>query len=555
MLRRLSIRDIVLIEALDLDFAAGLNVLTGETGAGKSILLDALGLALGGRGGSGLTRAGTEQGQVTAVFEVAAGHPALAQLRDLALPDHGDGQIILRRHIGADGRGRVYVNDQAASVGALRAVADTLVEVHGQHDDRGLLNPAGHRAILDDYADLTRANADCRRLYREWQSAKTALSEKEAAIAAARRDADYIRHSVAELQKLAPEPGEEEQLDAARRLMQMSARLSEDVARAQAAVGAQGAEGMISDAFRRLTAAADKAEGRLDAAVAALERVLVELDEASRAIDRAAEAMRFNPRELEQIEERLFALRALARKHQITPAELPKLRDRMAARMADLEQGEAEMLRLSDACAQAEAAWRKAATALHAARQAAAARLDAAVMAELAPLKMERARFQTLVEAIAEPGPEGFSRVQFQVATNPGSNPGALDKIASGGELSRFLLALKMCLVSGAQMAPCMVFDEIDRGVGGATADAVGARLQRLAKGGQVLVVTHSPQVAARANQHFRIEKQVEGGVTRTHVSALSPDERIEEIARMLSGEVVTLAARVAAKTLLQEAE
>ena len=548
MLRSLDIRNMLLIDRLELEFRPGLNVLTGETGAGKSILLDCLGFVLGWRGRAELVRKGADQGEVVAVFDLPKGHPAHEVLAEAGLP--GGDELILRRVNAADGRKTAWINDRRASGEVLRALSETLVELHGQHDDRGLLNPRGHRALLDAFAavDLgpTRAAWAARR------KAAADLAEAEAALAALRAEEEFLRHAVAELDKLDPQPGEEAELDTRRRAMQAAERIREDVARALQALGSQGAEGAMLDANRWLEGAADRAEGRLDVAITALSRALIELGEAHSGVEAALEAMDFDPHELEAAEERLFALRALARKHDVLADDLAGLAGDLRARLSALDASEGGITRLRDALAAADTAYDTAAEALAAQRRAAAGRLDAAMAAELAPLKMERAVFETRVGK-GEAGPEGHDSVAFTVATNPGAPAGALDKIASGGELSRFLLALKVCLARGND-ALVLIFDEIDRGVGGATADAVGRRLARLAEGdsgAQVLVVTHSPQVAALGGHHFRVAKAVADGMTTSTVTALDAGERVDELARMLAGEEITPAAREAAKALL----
>lgn len=546
MLVSLDIRDMLLIDRLDLTFGPGLNALTGETGAGKSILLDCLGFVLGWRGPADLVRMGAAQGEVTAVFDLPPGHPARAVLDEAGIPA-GD-EVILRRVNAADGRKTGWINDRRASGEVLRAVSDRLVELHGQHDDRGLLNPRGHRALLDAFAGAEAVLAETRAAWATLAAARRARDEAAAALSRAQADEDFLRHAVKELTDLAPAPGEDATLDARRRQMQAAARIREDVARAATALGPEGAEALLRDATRWLEGAADRAEGALDAALAALSRASIELAEAADGVERAAQAMDFDPRELEATEERLFALRALARKHGVLPDDLAETAARLAARLAALDSG-AEGLAAQDAqVAAAAARHAEAAARLTALRAEAAGRLDAAVRAELAPLKMERAVFTTTLTPAA-PGPEGAETVAFTVATNPGAPAGPLDKIASGGELSRFLLALKVCLARGNE-ALVMIFDEIDRGVGGATADAVGRRLKALASGAQVLVVTHSPQVAARADHHFRVEKRIEGGVTRSTVARLDEAAATDELARMLSGDTVTEAARAAARAL-----
>ncbi len=429
----------------------------------------------------------------------------------------------------------------------LRDLGETLVELHGQHDDRGLLNPRGHRALLDAFAGID--TAPLRALWAAQRAARDALFQAEAQIARARTEEDYLRHAVAELAKLKPQPGEEADLDARRRLMQGAARIRDDVARALAALSDDGAEGRLRNAQRWLEGVADRAEGRLDEPLAALSRAAVELAEAQAGVEACLEALDIDPSELERVEERLFAIRALARKHSVAPDDLAAHAATLTARLEALDAGEAGLARLSRAVAEAEAAFAAEARAVRARRRQAAARLDAAMAAELAPLKMERALFATRLEE-GEPGPDGMDAVTFTVTTNPGAPPGALNRIASGGELSRFLLALKVCL-HGQGAGQTLIFDEIDRGVGGATADAVGRRLQAIAAGAQVLVVTHSPQVAALGAHHWRVEKRVDGGKTLSTVAALDPAARVEEIARMLSGDTVTDAARAAARALL----
>lgn len=546
MLRHLDIRDMLLIDRLELEFRPGLNVLTGETGAGKSILLDCLGFVLGWRGRADLVRSGASQGEVTAVFDLPRDHPARTLLDEAGFPVSDE--LIIRRVNGGDGRKTGWINDRRASGEVLRTLSEVLVELHGQHDDRGLLNPRGHRLLLDAFAGVDLAAV--RAAWAARRAARAALTTAEAALAAAKGEEEFLRHAVAELDKLDPQPGEEAELDTRRRAMQGAERIREDVARALQALGAQGAEGAMLDAVRWLDAAAERAEGRLEAPAAALQRALIELGEAASGVEAALEAMDFDPRDLETTEERLFALRALARKHDVLADDLAGLAEALRQRLLRLDAGQGDLARLTQALAAADAAYDAAADGLTRQRATGAKRLDAAMAAELAPLKMERAVFTTRV-ILAEPGPEGRDTVAFTVATNPGAPAGPLDRIASGGELSRFLLALKVCLARGND-ALTLIFDEIDRGVGGATADAVGRRLARLSEGAQVLVVTHSPQVAALGGHHFRVAKSVRGGMTTSNVAALTDSQRIEEIARMLSGEEVTPAAKDAARALLQ---
>jgi DNA repair protein RecN (Recombination protein N) len=546
MLRSLDIRDVLIIDRLSLELGPGLNVLTGETGAGKSILLDALGFVLGWRGRADLVRQGAAQGEVTAVFDLAQGHAAQTVLEEAGIG--AEDELILRRVNAADGRKTAFVNDRRVSGEVLRDLSDHLVELHGQQDDRGLLNPRGHRALLDAFAGLDLA--DLRRCWSAQRAARTALAEAEAALARAVADQDFLRHAVAELDKLNPEPGEDAALDARRRLMQGAGRIREDVAKALVALSEEGAEGRMRDALRWLDGAADKAEGQLDGALEALNRALIELGEAQAGVERTLEALDVDPGELERVEDRLFAIRALARKHGVPADELGGFAEGLRARLSAIDGGAAGLARLAKAVAEAEAAYAAEAARVTAARGTAARRLDAAMAAELAPLKMERAVFTTEITA-GEPGPDGVDAVTFTVATNPGAPAGPLNRIASGGELSRFLLALKVCL-TGDSPGLTLIFDEIDRGVGGATADAVGRRLRALATGAQVLVVTHSPQVAAFGARHWRVEKRVEAEETLSAVTVLDAGARIEEIARMLSGDTVTEAARAAARALLQ---
>ncbi len=547
MLRGLEIRDMLIIDRLDLTFEPGLNVLTGETGAGKSILLDSLGFVLGWRGRADLVRAGAKQGEAVAVFELPAGHPAQGVLEEAGIP-WGE-ELILRRVNTAEGRKTAWINDRRASGEVLRRLSETLVELHGQQDDRGLLNPRGHRELLDDFAGLAGQKSEPRGLWRALGQARRDREAAEAALAEVQAEEDYLRHAVGELDKLDPQPGEEAELDGRRRAMQAAARVREDIARAHAALSNDGAEGMMRDAARWLDGAVADVEGRLDAPLAALARAQEALAEAQDGVEGCLAALDHDPGELERVEERLFEIRGLARKHGVLPDDLGAHADSLRARLARLDGGARDIADLRVAEEAAQAAYDAAAAELTAARAAAAERLDAAMAGELAPLRMERAVFATEITE-SEPGPDGRDAVAFTVATNPGAPAGPINRIASGGELSRFLLALKVCLL-GAAPGRSMIFDEIDRGVGGATADAVGSRLRRLAQTGQVLVVTHSPQVAAKGAHHWRVDKRVAGEVTTSHVAALAESDRIDEIARMLAGDTVTDAARDAARALL----
>ena len=547
MLRHLDIRDMLLIDRLELEFQPGLNVLTGETGAGKSILLDSLGFVLGWRGRADLVRAGAAQGEVVAVFDLAKDHPAHAILSEAGFPQAEE--LILRRVNTPEGRKTSWINDRRASGEVLRALSETLVELHGQQDDKGLLDPKNHRLMLDDFAGLAPQRAELGSLWRARSEARRALEKAEAALASMKEEEDFLRHAVAELDRLDPQQGEEAELDARRRLMQSAERMREDVARVVASLGLEGAEGAMGNATRWIEGLTDKAEGGLDEALAAIERAMVELTGAQSQVERFADSLSFNPHELEETEERLFAIRALARKHDVLADDLGGFANDLRARLEALDGGAGQLDALQLALSTADTAYQTAAQALSAARSAAAKALDAAMSEELAPLKMERARFVTeITEAAA--GADGIDTVTFTVATNPGAPAGALNKIASGGELSRFLLALKVCLTKEAA-GLTMIFDEIDRGVGGATADAVGRRLAALADGEQVLVVTHSPQVAALGAHHWRVAKDVSDGVTTSRVTALDAAERVDEVARMLAGDTITDAARDAARALL----
>jgi DNA repair protein RecN (Recombination protein N) len=563
MLAELSIRNIVLIERLDLAPGRGLVVFTGETGAGKSILLDALGLALGARGDAALVRAGAEQGVVSARFELPVDHPVFALLEEEGIgAGEEPGELILRRVQKAAGASRASINGEPVAVSLLRRVGEMLVEIHGQHDARALMDPSRHGDLLDAYGGLQAQAAEVARLWQDWRAARQRLEERRQALMAAEREREWLEHAVEELSTLAPEADEEERLAARRQMMMNAERFADAISAMQKALsGPDGAvAGRINAALRRLERQREAAAGRLDDVCEAFDRVLVELAEAERLLEEAAARFEHDPRELEEVEQRLFALRAAARKHRVPVAELPALLADLEDQLAALRQGADDLKRLEARAAAARAAYLEAARALSAARREAAARLDVAVAAELAPLRLERARFETRVETDeAHAGPAGIDRVEFMVATNPGTLPGPLAKIASGGELSRFMLALKAALAARGS-APVLVFDEIDTGVGGAVAAAMGERLKRLADSGlQVLAVTHSPQVAARADHHHVIAKEVvsgaDGEVARTRVRTLGAAERREEIARMLSAHEITAEARAQAARLLADAE
>ena len=558
MLVSLSIRDFVLIEKLDLTFARGpghgLGALTGETGAGKSILIDALGLALGARADSGAVRRGAAQASVAAAFDLAKDHAAHAILAEQGLD--AEDVLTLRRTVAADGRGRAFVNDQPASVALLRRLGETLAEIQGQMEQHGLLDVATHRASLDAFAGLEKQAEAVRAAWREWRAAERARAEAEEAVIASRRDEDFLRHAVKELETLAPKADDEETLAAERQMLRAGSAIGEAVAQALAELQhGRSAVGALRTAHRLVERTVDKAAGRLDPALAALDRALSEATEAEAQLETARDALEFDPGRLEKIEERLFALRAAARKHGVTVAELAPLAEKMAAQLAALDDGEAGLAKLAAAAKAARAAYVAAAEAQAAARRKGAARLDKAVAAELGPLKLEKAKFVTELVPLPEAdwSEAGSDRVQFTVATNPGAPPAPIAKIASGGELSRFLLALKVCLAKVGEAAT-IVFDEVDSGIGGATAAAVGERLKRLAREVQVLVVTHSPQVAAVADRHWLIRKTTTRTTASTDVVALDARGRREEIARMLAGAEVTAEARAAADRLLAAA-
>ncbi len=547
MLLSLDIRDMLIIDRLELNFQPGLNVLTGETGAGKSILLDALGFVLGWRGRAELVRSGADSGEVTAVFDISGDHPARAVLVAADLPVNDE--LILRRTNTSDGRKTARINDRRASGDVLRTLSECLVELHGQQDDRGLLDPKNHQKILDEFGGL---DADVKSIRKIWQAVSQAgrsLSQAQQAFETARKEEEFLRHSVEEFASLAPLPGEEAELDAKRRLMQAASRIREDITKAHAALGTNGAEARIGDAVRWLETVAPDAEGQLDPAIAALSRTMTELGQAQQGVEDCLSAMSYDANDLELAEERLFAIRALARKHGVQPDDLAEFGTGLQQKLTNIEGGEAELATLAAALAQAQSTYDQAASRLSSKRAKAAKKLDKAMAAELAPLKLERAQFTTEITA-TDAGAGGVDRVVFQVATNPGAPAGPLNKIASGGELSRFLLALKVCLTSGST-GLTMIFDEIDRGVGGATADAVGRRLAEIASDNQVLVVTHSPQVAARGQHHWRVQKSVSNGVTLSTVVPLNETDRVDELARMLAGDSITDEVRAAARVLL----
>ena len=552
MLTRLSIRNIVLIEALDLDFAGGLGVLTGETGAGKSILLDALGLVLGNRADAGLVRAGEDAASVTASFEFSALPGELSEMLAEAAVDIEPGEpLLIRRQLRADGGSKAFLNDSPVSVALLRALGPLLVELHGQHDDRGLVNPRGHRALLDRYARSDVPGVEA--AWRTWRAAEDRLAVVRGRVAQAAADQDLLLAHLAELNALAPEPGEEAELAEARATMQKGERLSGDLAELQHLwAGSDSALASLRAAARRLDRIAAE-HSLLAEALEALDRAVIEAGEAEEKLARAAEVLAHDPQALDRIETRLFELRAAARKHSCAVDDLPDRMLAMRSQLDAIESGAADIAALEASAHEAQLDYQARAEALSMQRFEAAQRLDIAVAGELAPLRLDAARFRTAVLRLPDDrwGPGGIDAVEFLISTNPGAEFAALGKIASGGELSRFILALKVALAERGGAAT-VIFDEIDRGVGGAVASAIGERLARLADGGQLLAVTHSPQVAARGDRHYLIEKTSESVVTRTSVHLLDDAGRQEEIARMLSGAEITAEARAQADRLLE---
>jgi len=550
MLRQLAIHNVVLVEKLELEFEPGLGVLTGETGAGKSILLDALGLALGARAEAALVRSGEEQASVSAELELPSGHPVHGRLREQGIDVEAGEPLIVRRTLKADGGSRAFVGATSVPAGLIRDLGSLMVEIHGQHDDRGLLNPKGHRELLDAFGRLDTGPVE--RAWSEVIRVEAELAEARAQAAMAEREREYLEHSSEEIERLAPEAGEETSLAEERAAMQAGLKAGESLSGLDDLLGgSEGALAQLRQAARRIErGAAD--HDLLAEALAALDRAVIEASEAEDRIARAADALAFDPARLDRVEARLFDIRALARKHRVEPDALAAFGEQMRGQLAAIRAGGERIAELDEQLAEARNAFATEAERLSEQRHAAARRLDAAVTEELHPLKLDAARFRTSI-APAEPGPSGTDRVEFEVSTNPGAPFGPLTRIASGGELARFILALKVALAE-AGSAATMIFDEVDRGVGGAVASAIGERLARLAQQSQVLVVTHSPQVAARASHHYRIEKSHGSDGTRTTVRKLSAAERREEIARMLSGASVTEEARAQAERLLDAA-
>ncbi len=555
MLTHLAIRDIVLIETLDLNVAEGLGVLTGETGAGKSILLDSLGLALGARGDASLVRTGCDKGSVTAGFHPPAGHAAYKLLASAEIEAGEDG-IVIRRIQGADGKSRVFINDQPSSVNLLRRLGALLAEIHGQHDDRALMDVSFHRTALDAYGEHELKLRQVESAWATLSGARVAYEAHQARLDRAETERAFLEHALKEMRELDPQPGEEATLADKRQVMMNAEEFSSVVNEAQKAVSNGDTIAALNTALRKLERRREQARGGLDAVCAALERAVIEMNEAQSQLDAAAREFVLNPAELEKAEERLFALRALARKHKVQVDDLAALMERFETDLQSIDDGGVMLGKLRQARDEAQTAYDDLARKLSDARMKAAVKLDKEILSELAPLRLEKARFETRVETDeARAGPHGIDRVEFLIAANPGTPLAPIVKAASGGELSRFLLALKVVLAARAS-APTLVFDEIDTGVGGAVADAIGQRLARMSKGLQVLAVTHSPQVASRADAHLLISKMEEAGETEgrrmiTRVTPLTGEGRREEIARMLSGAEVTTEARAQADRLL----
>ena len=545
MLRSIHITNMLLIDRLDLQFQPGLNVLTGETGAGKSILLDSLGFVLGWRGRADLVRSGASQGEVTACFDLSDGHAVRIILSEAGIPDADE--LILRRTNASDGRKTAYVNDRRCSGEMLRQLSEVLVELHGQHDDRGLLNPRKHCDLLDEFGSLDISNV--RNAWKAHHDLKKQLEVTKSEFTAAQKDQEYLLHSLDEINQLAPEYGEDKTLDVKRRLMQASVKIREDIKKASKNLSLDGAEGLLNDASRWLDGVSGQAEGRLDTAISALLRAISELSTSQQCVESCLSSLDFNPLELEKTEERLFLIRALARKHSVLPDDLASFEQELTRKLKGIELGADKIISLEHQLFQAKVDYDKLASDLSVSRKRSAKELEYSMAKELGPLKLEQAIFSTNLE-VSNASSDGIDTVTFMVSTNPGAPAGPINKIASGGELSRFLLALKVCLTNKAK-GITMIFDEIDRGVGGATANAVGQRLSDIASSGQVLVVTHSPQVAAKGAHHWRVQKSVIKSETFTTVIELNTEARINEIARMLAGDMITPEARAAARALL----
>lgn len=548
MLRGVSIKDILIIDELELLFEPGLNVLTGETGAGKSILLDCLGFVLGWRGQAEIVRLGAEQGEVTAWFDIDKDHAVNGILNDSGI--EVDDELILRRVNGRDGRKTAFVNGRRCSGRALRLIGGSLIELHGQHDNQGLLNVSGHLELLDNYARVDDLKNNCKITWNQMSLANKTLVSTKAQIKSLKEEEDYLRHTVDELSSLNVKKGDEDRLDERRRLMHAASKIQTDVANALKSISREGAEDQIADAIRWIENASKQLDGQLVCASDKLKAAYNDINVAQQEIESVLSSLNFNAEELEQTEEQLFAIRALARKHAVMSDELPNTFVELSQKLESLDRGKADLERLEMDLAEKNRKYDTEMMILRNARISAALVLDEEMLTELVPLKMEHSVFKTEISN-CESGPMGADKVAFTVETNPGSLAGPLEKIASGGELSRFLLALKVCLSKGTSNRT-MIFDEIDRGVGGATADAVGRRLKSLGKLGQVLVVTHSPQVAAFGSAHWKVEKDIKDEKTLSRVTKLSTDDRVNEIARMLAGEIITKEARGAARSLLK---
>ena len=548
MLRGVSIKDILIIDELELLFEPGLNVLTGETGAGKSILLDCLGFVLGWRGQAEIVRLGAEQGEVTAWFDIDKDHAVNGILNDSGI--EVDDELILRRVNGRDGRKTAFVNGRRCSGRALRLIGGSLIELHGQHDNQGLLNVSGHLELLDNYARVDDLKNNCKITWNQMSLANKTLFSTKAQIKSLKEEEDYLRHTVDELSSLNVKKGDEDRLDERRRLMHAASKIQTDVANALKSISREGAEDQIADAIRWIENASKQLDGQLVCASDKLKAAYNDINVAQQEIESVLSSLNFNAEELEQTEEQLFAIRALARKHAVMSDELPNTFVELSQKLESLDRGKADLERLEMDLAEKNRKYDTEMMILRNARISAALVLDEEMLTELVPLKMEHSVFKTEISN-CESGPMGADKVAFTVETNPGSLAGPLEKIASGGELSRFLLALKVCLSKGTSNRT-MIFDEIDRGVGGATADAVGRRLKSLGKLGQVLVVTHSPQVAAFGSAHWKVEKDIKDEKTLSRVTKLSTDDRVNEIARMLAGEIITKEARGAARSLLK---
>ncbi|MEE9375461.1 MAG: DNA repair protein RecN [Rhizobiaceae bacterium] len=554
MLSALSIKDIVLIRSLDIDFDQGLAVLSGETGAGKSILLDSLSLALGARGDGDLVRVGQGQGQVSAIFDVKPDHPVFDFLEENDLVDTTrDEGIILRRTQSSDGRTRAYVNDRAVSVSMLKSVGQLLVEIHGQHEERAMVDPSAHRQLVDAFGGLQADVATVSLAFNQWRTATKEMKELKARIEKAARDAEYLRSSVEELSTLSPKEGEEEELAGRRQTMMAAEKIAVDIQEAyDVLAGTASPQPVLISAMRKLERKSGAAPGLLNTAIEAFGVALDGLSQAESELEHALRLSEFDPQELESAEERLFSLRAASRKYKVPVEGLSQHAAKLSKDLADLDAGEEKLTLLEQELGKKRNSLEKAASSLSKKRYIAGDELALKVMQELPALKLDQARF--FVEQITnmdDVSVDGCDNLEFHVQTNPGTRAGAMMKVASGGELSRFLLALKVALADRGS-APTLVFDEIDTGVGGAVADAIGARLGALAQHVQVLSVTHAPQVAARAGTHYLISKS-NGDEAETKVSLIREDERLDEIARMLSGATITTEARAAAARLLVE--